>query len=51
VTGAAALLWSLFSKATAADIRLAITRSSPARRNSVVPPLLNAWGAYQALST
>jgi subtilisin family serine protease len=50
VTGAAALLWSLFSNAPAADIKLAITQGSPARRKSVAPPMLNAWGAYQVLS-
>lgn len=49
VTGTAALLWSLFSKATAVEIRLAVTQGSSARRNSVVPPRLNAWGAYHAL--
>ena len=50
VTGTAALLLSVFPKATAPDIKLAITRPAPARRSSVVPPLLNAWGAYQTLS-
>jgi subtilisin family serine protease len=41
VTGAAALLWSAFPSASAADIRRAITGAAP-RRASVVPPLLNA---------
>jgi subtilisin family serine protease len=50
VTGTAALLLSVFSKARAADIKLAITRRAHARRSSVVPPLLNAWAAYRALS-
>lgn len=51
VTGACALLWSEFPQATAADIRQAITLSGAGRRKSVVPPLLNAWGAYQSLSS
>jgi subtilisin family serine protease len=50
VTGAAALLLSLFSRATAADIKRALTWRAPARRQSIVPPLLNAWSAYLALS-
>jgi subtilisin family serine protease len=49
VTGAIALLWSEFPNANAGEIRLAVTRSSGRRRNSIVPPLLDAWAAYQAL--
>jgi subtilisin family serine protease len=49
VSGAAALLWSLFPAATAERIRTAITRASGLRRVSVVPPLLDAWKAYQAM--
>jgi subtilisin family serine protease len=49
VTGAAALLWSEFPEAGAADIWQALTQGGIGRRNSVVPPLLNAWGAYQSL--
>lgn len=51
VTGAAALLWSEFPAASAAQIQLAITQAAAPRRASVVPPLLNAWAAYQALLT
>jgi len=51
VTGAAALLWSEFPSATAAQIKLAITQASTPRRTSVVPPLLDAAAAYQLLST
>lgn len=47
VTGAAALLWSEFPKATAAQIKFALTQASTSRRVSVVPPLLNARAAYQ----
>jgi len=49
VTGAIALLWSEFPNASAVDIKLAITRAYSGRRNAVVPPLLDAWGAYQSL--
>jgi len=49
VTGAIALLWSDFPTATGADVKLAVTRSYVPRRTNVVPPLLNAWAAYQAM--
>jgi subtilisin family serine protease len=49
VSGAAALLWSAFPTATAARIRMAITQASGLRRVSVVPPLLDAWKAYQSM--
>lgn len=49
VTGAIALLWSEFPAATAAQIKLAVTQSYGRRRASVVPPLLDAWAAFQAL--
>lgn len=51
VTGTVALLWSVFPQATAANVKLAITRAGGARRTTVVPPLLDAWAAYQALAT
>ena len=47
VTGAVALLWSEFPNATAAEIKLAIIQASGTRRTTVVPPLLDAWRAYQ----
>jgi subtilisin family serine protease len=50
VTGAIALLWSEFSGASAAQIKLAVTQGSMRRRASVVPPLLDAEAAYRALS-
>ncbi|MEQ6342293.1 MAG: S8 family serine peptidase [Gammaproteobacteria bacterium] len=50
VTGAIALLWSLFPTATAGEIRMAITHGNSPRRNSVVPPLMDAWAAYQAVA-
>ena len=50
VTGAAALLWSAFPSASAAQIKLAVTASIP-RGALVVPPLLDADAAYQFLLT
>ncbi|MGW8364160.1 S8 family serine peptidase, partial [Streptomyces wedmorensis] len=50
VTGAVALLWSLFPRASAEAVRDAVTRPRPpARRTSVVPPLLDAAYAYDVL--
>jgi subtilisin family serine protease len=50
VTGTVALLWSAFPTATATEIKRAITGAGPAARKTIVPPLLNAWAAYQALA-
>jgi len=49
VTGAIALLLSIFPKATAAAVKRALT--SGASRTTVVPPLLDASAAYQLLVT
>jgi subtilisin family serine protease len=49
VTGTIALLWSLFRSATAQQVKLAVTQAT-VRRVSVVPPLLDAWRAYQTLA-
>jgi subtilisin family serine protease len=51
VTGAIALLWSAFPRATAAQLRFAITQGYAPRRPTVVPRLLNAWAAYQFMAT
>jgi subtilisin family serine protease len=51
VTGAIALLWSEFPNASATAIKLAITQPYSRRRNTVVPPLLDAWISYQSLLT
>ena len=51
VTGAIALLWSIFRQATAMQIKFAIAQPASTQRRSVVPPLLNAWAAYQYLQT
>ncbi len=48
VTGAIALLWSESPRLKAPEIKSAITRR-PVRRRPVVPPLLNAWEAYQTI--
>jgi subtilisin family serine protease len=50
VTGAIALVWSEFPKATAAEVKWAITRPRVVQRATVVPPLLDAWSAYQTLA-
>ena len=49
VTGAIALLMSLFRQANPAEVKSAVTRTD-LRRTSVVPPLLNAWAAYQLMA-
>ncbi|MGH7801533.1 MAG: S8 family serine peptidase [Thermodesulfobacteriota bacterium] len=49
VTGAIALVWSAFSAATAAEVKFAVTQAYAPRRTTVVPPLLNAWTAYQVM--
>lgn len=47
VTGTIALLWSLFPKTTATEIKLALR---PSRSHTIVPPLLDALGAYKLLA-
>ena len=49
VTGAIALLLSEFPPTTAAQVKLAVTQAYTSRRNTIVPPLLDAWGAYQVM--
>lgn len=48
VTGTIALLWSLFPSATARQVQSAVAQPA-VRRGSVVPPLLDAWSAYQTM--
>jgi subtilisin family serine protease len=50
VTGAIALLWSEFPAASSGQVKLALTQPGAHQRNSVVPPLLDAWAAYQLLA-
>jgi subtilisin family serine protease len=51
VTGTIALLWSEFPGATAARIKLAVTRAGMPRRGTIAPPVLDAWAAYQAMAS
>jgi subtilisin family serine protease len=47
VTGALALLWSVFGHASGWQMRHAVTRSAQrSTRQGVVPPLLDAWSSY-----
>jgi len=50
VTGAAALLWSIFPGVAAIEIKRALLSSPAGRRRTVVPPQLDAWAAYEVLS-
>lgn len=49
VTGAIALLWSLFPEASAGRIKWAVA-GPPSHRRSIVPPLLDAEAAWLALA-
>jgi subtilisin family serine protease len=48
VTGAASLIWSEFPNASSAEVRSAIVDLHHSRR-TIVPPLLDAWSAYQSM--
>ncbi len=50
VSGTIALLWSEFPAASASAVKFAVTGSSRQSRKTVVPPLLDAWAAYQVLA-
>jgi subtilisin family serine protease len=51
VTGTIALLWSEFPDAGALEVKSAVTGVGYARRRTtVVPPLLDAWAAYEAMA-
>jgi len=50
VTGAIALLQSIFPNASASAVNLAVTRRHISRRATIVPLLLDAWSAYQQLA-
>jgi subtilisin family serine protease len=49
VTGAVALLWSLFPEASAAEVRLALRAGRAGWRPALVPPLLDGLAAYRSL--
>jgi subtilisin family serine protease len=49
VTGAIALLLSEFPDAKGAEVKLAISGDRRPGRQAIVPPLLDAWRAYQVM--
>jgi subtilisin family serine protease len=49
VSGTVALLCSVFPQTSRSAILLAITDPSRRRQTTLIPPMLNAWAAYQAL--
>jgi subtilisin family serine protease len=49
VTGSLALLFSAFPNASPGQIKLALIEGSRLRRHAIIPPVLNAWAAYQRL--
>jgi subtilisin family serine protease len=51
VTGTIALLWSMFPKASVAEVKSAVTSAYGRRRATVVPPLLDTWASYQTMAT
>jgi subtilisin family serine protease len=51
VTGTIALLWSEFPRADANRVRSAVLHAGSSRRRTITPPLLDAWAAYQTLSS
>jgi subtilisin family serine protease len=51
VTGAIGLLWSEFPEARASEVKLAVTRCGCQPHKSLVPRLLDAWAAYQAMDS
>lgn len=51
VTGAIGLLWSEFPSASAGPMRQALRQPATRWRRAVVPPLLDAWAAYQSLAS
>ena len=50
VTGAVALLWSVFPAATPVQVRAAVTGLRTPQRKSIVPPVLDAWAAYRLMA-
>ena len=50
VTGTVALLLSEFPSARGAEVKAAISQIYSGRRTTIVPPLLNAWKAYEVMA-
>lgn len=48
VTGTAALLWSMFPTCSATRLKMSLRPDSKTRRE-IVPPLIDAWTAYEML--
>lgn len=51
VTGAIALLWSEFPHASSVEVKYAVKQFSVSQGATVVPPLLDAWRAFQLLNS
>jgi subtilisin family serine protease len=51
ITGAIALLWSLFPAATSTEVKSAVLQGAGPLRRTIVPRLLDAWSAYRVLMT
>jgi len=51
VTGAIALVWSEYPKASAVEIKWVFLHAGGARRATIAPPLLDAWASYSALAS
>lgn len=50
VAGVAALLWSLFPVSSVAEVKHALLSSPAGRPRTIIPPLLDAWKAYNTLA-
>jgi subtilisin family serine protease len=50
VTGTIAILWSVFPRASAVEVKHAVTICAHGRRITIVPPLLDAWGSYKMMA-
>ena len=51
VVGTIALLLSKFPSASAAQVKLAIMGAGGQRRKTIAPPLLDAWAAFEAMTS
>ena len=50
VTGTIALLWSMFPRASVAEVKHSVMMSAYGRRTTIVPPLLDAWSSYKTMA-
>jgi len=50
VTGTIALLWSEFPTASASELLLSVRGTQKPNRTAIVPPLLDAWSAYEFIA-